>query len=681
VNVQAAATPPQASVLVVDDEVRQLTALCDTLEDTGYKATGFTSARAALAALRETEFDLLLTDLTMPEMDGVALLRAAQAIDPHLVGVVATAHGTIDTAVRAMQAGALDYILKPFTLSAALPVIERAINLKRLRSENIQLREALALTEVSTTVASILEPSVVLSKVADAVFSSLGANGTALFTANHDRQRLEAMIVRGEAWSHLRDVAYPIDEKVAAWVSRIQDLFKEISGTEILPHHPWSQLGMTVAIPMLAGGRLSGVIAFEPVDPRGRVTRGELRVLSILAGAAAASLDHALLIGKLREAEQRYRRLADNAQDVVFRYETVPTPRFSYINSAVTALSGYSPAEFYSDPDLIRRIIYPDDRIPLAAARAQEAFLPQRTLRWVRRDGAILWIEERNVLVFDEQGQLIAIEGIARDITERMQAAEDIRHLNLTLEERVRTRTAQLEMANKDLEAFSYSVSHDLRAPLRAINGLCRLLREQHGTRVGEEVTHYLARIERGSHRMGEIIEGLLRLAQASRLKPRFETFDLAELAREVAGDLQVLQPERSVQFEIQAPLHCSGDRQLLRTALENLLGNAWKFTSRRADAHIEVGMTLQVGRRVFFVRDNGAGFDSSGAAKVFDAFQRLHSAQDFPGTGIGLATVQRIIRNHGGDIWAEAQSGKGAAFYFTLQSSPEFVSEPGNSH
>jgi light-regulated signal transduction histidine kinase (bacteriophytochrome) len=241
-----------------------------------------------------------------------------------------------------------------------------------------------------------------------------------------------------------------------------------------------------------------------------------------------------------------------------------------------------------------------------------------------------------------------------------------------TLEERVRTRTAQLEMANKDLEAFSYSVSHDLRAPLLAINGLCRLLREQHGARAGEEVTHYLARIERGSHRMGEIIEGLLRLAQASRLKPHYEILDLGELAREVAEDLQALQPERSVRIVIQSPLHCSGDRQLLRTALENLLGNAWKFTYRRTDALVEVGITLQEDRRVFFVRDNGAGFDSSGAAKVFDAFQRLHSAQDFPGTGIGLATVQRIIRNHGGDIWAEGQSGKGATFYFTLPGSPE---------
>ena len=670
-SVQTAATM-HASVLVVDDEARQLGALCDTLEDIGYKATGFTSARDALAALRETEFDLLLTDLTMPEMDGVALLRAAQAIDPHLVGVVATAHGTIDTAVRAMQAGALDYILKPFTLSTALPVIERAIKIKRLRSENIQLREALALSEVSTTVASVLDPPVVLNKVADAVFNSLGANGTALFTANHDRQMIEATIVRGEAWSRLRDAAYPIDQSVAAWVTQMQDVFSESSAAQSIPRHPWPHMGMAVAIPMLAGGRLKGIIAFEPVGPHRRVTRGELRVLGILAGAAAAALDHALLFGKLREAEQRYRRLADNAQDVVFRYELVPERRFSYINSAVTAISGHSPAEYYDDPDLIRHIVHPDDRIGPDAVRSHEVPLPQRTLRWVRRDGAIVWIEERNVPVFDERGDLIAVEGFARDITDRKQAEEDIRQLNQTLEERVRTRTAQLEMANKDLEAFSYSVSHDLRAPLRAINGLCRLLREQHGARVGDEVTHYLARIERGSHRMGEIIEGLLRLSHASRLKPSYEALDLAELAREVAADLRALQPERSVRFVIQAPLHCSGDRQLLRTALENLLGNAWKFTSRLTDAHIEVGMILQADRRVFFVRDNGAGFDSSGAAKVFDAFQRLHSAQDFPGTGIGLATVQRIIRNHGGDIWAEGQSGKGATFYFTLPGSPE---------
>jgi PAS domain S-box-containing protein len=668
-----AAVKMQASVLVVDDEARQLAALCDTLEDTGYKATGFTSARHALAALRESEFDLLLTDLTMPEMDGVALLREAQAIDPHLVGVVATAHGTIDTAVRAMQAGALDYILKPFTLSAALPVIERALQVKRLRSENIQLREALALSEVSTTVASVLDPQVVLDKVADAMYASLGSNGTALFIANHDRRTLDAAIVRGEAWSHIRDLSYPIDASVAAWAARMQDVFSHVIEAEDIPRHLWPQLGTAVAIPMLAGGRLNGMIAFEPVGPHRRVTRGELRVVSILAGAAAAALDHALLIGKLREAEQRYRRLADNAQDVVFRYELMPQPRFTYINSAVTTVSGYSPEEHYADPDLIRRIIHPEDRVRLDEALAQEAPVPQRTLRWVRRDGAIVWIEERNVPVFDERGDLIAIEGIARDITERKQAEEDIRRLNQTLEERVRTRTAQLEMANKDLEAFSFSVSHDLRAPLRAINGFGQLLREQSGMRLGEEAEGYLARIETASHRMGEIIEGLLRLAQASRLKPRYESLDLAELAREIAADLQTIQPERSVQIIIQAPLHCRGDRQLLQTALENLLGNAWKFTARRSNACIEVGLTLQDDVRVFFVRDNGAGFDPSGATKVFDAFQRLHSAQDFPGSGIGLATVQRIIRNHGGDIWAESQSGKGATFYFTLPGSPEW--------
>jgi signal transduction histidine kinase len=535
----------QASVLVVDDEVRQLGALCDTLEDAGYKTTGFTSARDALAALRETEFDLLLTDLTMPEMDGVALLRAAQEIDPHLVGVVATGHGTIDTAVRAMQAGALDYIVKPFTLSTALPVIARAIKVKRLRSENIQLREALVLSEVSTTVASVLDPLAVLNKVADAVFTSVGPNGTALFTANHDRQKLEAAIVRGEAWSHLRDAAYPIDESVAAWITRMQDLFSQAIDAQLIPQHPWPQLGTAVAVPMLAGGRLNGMIAFEPVGPHRRVTRGELRVLSILASAAAAALDHALLI-------------------------------------------------------------------------------------------------------------------------------RDIRQLNQTLEERVRTRTAELEMANKDLEAFSFSVSHDLRAPLRAIGGFAQLLREQHGTRLGEQAMGYLARIETASHRMGDIIEGLLRLSQASRLKPRYEALDLAELAREIAADLQAAQPHRSVQLLVQAPLPCCGDRQFLQTALENLLGNAWKFTARRADARIEVGMTMQDDRSVFFVRDNGAGFDPSGAAKLFEAFQRLHSAQHFPGTGIGLATVQRIIRNHGGDIWAEGQSGKGAAFYFTLPGSPQ---------
>lgn len=669
-SAQTAATP-QASVLVVDDEVRQLAALCDTLEDAGYKTTGFTSAKHALAALRETEFDLLLTDLAMPEMDGVTLLRAAQEIDPRLVGVVATAHGTIDTAVRAMQAGALDYIIKPFTLSTALPVIERAINVKRLRAENIQLREALALSEVSTTIAAVLDPDAVLNRVADAVFRNLGADGTALLTANHDRHRLEVAIVRGEAWPHLRDETYPLDESVSVWVTRTQDLISQATDAQTIPQHPWPQLGHAVVVPMVAGGILNGIIAFRPVGPHRRITKGQLRVLSILASAAATALDHALLIQKLREAEQRYRRLADNAQDVVFRYELVPEPRFTYINSAVTVISGYSPEEHYADPDLIRRIIHPDDRIHLDEGGLHPTPLRQRTLRWVRRDGSVTWIEERNVPVFDQRGDLIAIEGIARDITDRKQAEEEVRQLNQTLEERVRARTAELELANRDLEAFSFSVSHDLRSPVQAIGGFAELLRNRHGTRLGEEAMRYLARIETASHRMGEIIGGLLRLSQASRLKPSHDALDLTGLVREIAADLQAAQPDRTVQILIQERMNCRGDRQLLHTALENLLGNAWKFTARRVDARIEVGMTRQDDRSVFFVRDNGAGFDPSGAGKLFTAFQRLHSQHDFPGTGIGLATVQRIIRNHGGDIWAEGQSGEGATFYFTLPGSP----------
>lgn len=670
-SAQTAGTP-HASVLVVDDEVRQLAALCDTLEDAGYKTTGFTSAKEALAALRETEFDLLLTDLTMPEMDGVALLRAAQEIDPQLVGVVATAHGTIDTAVRAMKAGALDYIIKPFTLSTALPVIERAINVKRLRAENIQLREALALSEVSTTIAAVLDAQAVLDKVADAVFGNLGSNGTALLTASPDRHRLEVAIVRGEAWSHLRDTTYPLDESVAAWVARMQDLISEATDAQPIPQHPWPQLGNAVVVPMLAGGSLKGAIAFSPSGPRRRLTRGQLWVLSILASAAATALDQAQLVEKLREAEQRYRRLADNAQDVVYRYELVPEPRFTYVNSAVTAISGYSPAEHYADPDLIRRIVHPDDRVRLDESRLQSAPLRQRTLRWLRRDGAVIWIEDRNVPVFDEQSNLIAVEGIARDITDRQRAEEEIRQLNQTLDERVRARTAELELANKDLEAFSSSVSHDLRAPLRAIGAFGQLLRDRHGGGLGEEAMGYLARIEAASHRMGEIMQGLLRLSRASRLKPRLEPLDLAELARAVAADLQAGQPDRTVQILIQEHMSCSGDRQLLHSALENLLGNAWKFTARRADARIEMGMTRQDDRSLFFVRDNGAGFDPSGTGKLFAAFQRLHSERDFPGTGIGLATVQRIIRNHGGDIWAEGQSDKGATFYFTLPGSPQ---------
>jgi len=260
-------------------------------------------------------------------------------------------------------------------------------------------------------------------------------------------------------------------------------------------------------------------------------------------------------------------------------------------------------------------------------------------------------------------------EVLGREIAEHNRAEQEILRLNAELEQRVKERTAQLEFTNGELEAFCYSVSHDLRAPLRAIDGFSQALLEDFPKDVPEEAQRYLSRIRSSTQRMGQLIEDLLNLSRVSRGGLERRDADISELARQVVAELQSREPQRKVDISIWDGMRANADSRLLRAALENLIGNAWNFSSKTDQPRIEIGSLSDDGRAVFYVRDNGAGFDMAYANKLFGAFQRLHSGNEYQGTGIGLATVQRIVHRHGGRIWADAKPGKGAAFYFTLES------------
>jgi light-regulated signal transduction histidine kinase (bacteriophytochrome) len=280
-----------------------------------------------------------------------------------------------------------------------------------------------------------------------------------------------------------------------------------------------------------------------------------------------------------------------------------------------------------------------------------------------------MWISDKGkVYKRNARGKAVRIVGTHTDITERKIAEEEIRKLNEDLDQRVRERTTQLEAVNKELESFAYSISHDFRAPLRALDGFSASLQSKYDEHLDDEGRHYLDRIRNAAIYMSNLVDDLLDLSRITRRELKQQQVDLSKLASEIAAALQETEPQREVQIKVAPGLHAHGDAALLQSAMHNLLENAWKFSSQEKQAKIEVGRTTVDGEEVFFVRDNGVGFNMAYAKNLFGAFQRLHGANEFPGTGIGLATVQRIINRHGGHIWAESEVGKGATFYFTLK-------------
>ena len=323
--------------------------------------------------------------------------------------------------------------------------------------------------------------------------------------------------------------------------------------------------------------------------------------------------------------------------------------------------------------------------------RSQSAVPPERIQhellqagRWAgemihqTRSGGKVVVASRWALQKDARGSPKAILEINNDITKSKEYEEKLQKINQELERRVQDRTAQLdergnevELLNRGmvklLETFSYTVSHDLRAPLRAIAGFSEALRESCGGRLEEDEQEYIRRIGRATERMGALIEGILKLSRVSRSKLQRQPIDLSARAEELVQDLSVSDSSRKVEFVIQPNVSAQGDPALMEVVLENLLGNAWKFTTDKEAARIEFGLRNGENGDVFFVRDNGVGFSAEQADQLFKPFQRLHSGEKFKGSGIGLATVQRIIERHGGRVWAEGAAGEGATFYFTL--------------
>lgn len=388
---------------------------------------------------------------------------------------------------------------------------------------------------------------------------------------------------------------------------------------------------------------------------------------SLISGLETNVADLIQTTTALEVSERRFRMIFNSVNDAI-SLRDIETGNIIEANDRMCEMYGYSREEFI------------ESRIG-ALSSGEGPYTGEEGWKFIRKalkegpqsvtwharhkDGSLFWAEINLTAV--RVGEVDRILVVARDVTARKEAEEKIQEMNAQLEQRVQERTEELVAANRELEAFTYSVSHDLRAPLRAMDGFSRILLEDYGAEAPVEAQNFLNSIRRNAQHMGRLIDDLLSLSRLGRKPLNKQWLDVGEIVGQALQTLEDGRQGRDIELKVGELGKCQGDAILLQQVWVNLLTNALKFTRGCHPAVIEVGKIDETDRTVYFIRDNGVGFNMAYADKLFGVFQRLHRSEEFEGTGVGLAIVKRIIRRHGGDIWAEAEVGKGAAFYFTL--------------
>ncbi len=416
------------------------------------------------------------------------------------------------------------------------------------------------------------------------------------------------------------------------------------------------------SVPVFSEGRIVAVTGFA--NKPSHYTDRDVSQMTLLMDSVWKIVERRKAEEQLKLANAYNRSLLEASLDPLVTIDA--NGKITDVNIATEKVTGCSRAELIGT-DFSDYFVDPSKAKAGYQKVFEEGFVTDYALEIRSRKGHITPVLYNAAVYRDDAGNVIGVFAAARDVTERKKAEEEIRTLNRELEARVIERTAQLENSNRELEAFAYSVSHDLRSPLRSIEGFSLALLEDYAGKLDTTGKNYLDRVRNATVRMGQLIDDLLKLSRVTRSDMTREEVDLSAIAREIAGNLGRQHPERPAEFTITDGLTAYGDPRLLTVVLENLLSNAWKFSEKTPLTVIEFRSMVKNGVRAFAVKDNGVGFDMSYSGKLFSPFQRLHRVEDFPGTGIGLATVKRVIGRHGGQVWIESEVGKGTTVYFTL--------------
>lgn len=662
-------------ILVVDDEIELKNVLVESLLAQGYQTTGLSSGADALAALRKQTFDVMLTDLMMPGMDGLTLVQEALKIDSQLATIVMTGQGTIQTAVDAIKVGAFDYVLKPFRLQTLLPLLARAMNLRQMQLENLQLRETVAIYELAQTLTHTLDPQTVINKLADAVLRQTDADQVSvLLPMNDGTDDLYVAAVRGGDRERLLGQRVPLDDTISGWVAREREslmLEGEINDERFRPLWPHPEITSAISIPLLVANKVVGTVNINALNRLRPFTVAQMKVLTILAATAAAGLESAALYTQVRQAEEKYRSIFENAVEGIF--QATPDQRLLTVNPSMARILGYeSPPELIADFNATGRRLWtqPETSDVIVIALEATGVVEGLAVEAYRKSGERIWLSLNLRLVKDEHGVTIYHEGTIEDITAQMQAESHRKELE-----------QQLRQSQK-MEAIGQlagGVAHDFNNLLTAINGYSSLALQRAAP--DERLHSYLEEIKKAGERAANLTRQLLAFGRKQMLKP--VPLNLNDVVSEMSKMLR-----RLIGEDICFDAICDPELKLIRAdpgqieqVLVNLIVNSRDAMPQGGTLTIETAnfaidhefasrhLGLSSGNYVVLtVSDNGCGMDEKTKARIFEPF--FTTKEKGRGTGLGLSTVYGIVTQSGGNIWVYSEPGEGTVFKVFL---PQF--------